>query len=120
MVGAFLVMSSIQISWLRSSIRMKQQLFDASVHQALTEVSELVTQPSMEILTMELEAMSSPNPKSHSNSSPIGQGIDVLERRMLARMDAFELGDMINNVLENRGVLAEAWVAVFDRYGQPV
>lgn len=120
MVGAFLVMSSIQISWLRSSIRMKQQLFDASVHQALTEVSELVTQPSMEILTMELEAMSSPNPKSHSNNSPIGQGIDVLERRMLARMDAFELGDMINNVLENRGVLAEAWVAVFDRYGQPV
>lgn len=116
MVGAFLTMSSIQVIWLRSSVRMKQQIFDDSVKHALNEVADMVTRPSMEILTMELEAMSA----STGSGAPIGQGMDALERRMLARVDAFRVDSILGEALVKRGVTAEPWVAVFDRYGQPV
>lgn len=120
MVGAFLTMSTIQISWLRSSIRMKQQLFDDSVQHALNEVADLITRPSTEILTMELEAMSNPASSHPQAGPPIGQGIGMLERRMLIRIDAFRVDSLISSTLSYRGIDAEAWVAVFDRYGQPV
>lgn len=120
MVGAFLTMSTIQVSWLRSSIRMRQQLFDDQVQQALNDVAELIMRPSTAILTMELEAMSDPSGKVVHGTRPIGEGIDELERRMLVRIDAFRVDSLIRRTLEETGVEAEAWVAVFDRYGQPV
>ncbi len=115
MVFAFLGMSTIQIHWLRSSVRMKQQLFDDNVAHALSEVEDFLTQPSAAALQAQLEAV---------NSDPgipsIGAALSSAERTMLQRMDAFMVDSLIQEALHEHGIAAKPVIGVFDRFGQPV
>jgi two-component system, OmpR family, phosphate regulon sensor histidine kinase PhoR len=115
MVFAFLGMSTIQIHWLRSSVRMKQQLFDDNVAHALSEVQLFLTQPSTAALQAALEAV-----ESDPGTPSIGKALSGAERAMLQRMDAFMVDSLIREALRAHGVAADPVIGVFDRFGQPV
>lgn len=115
MVAAFLGMSAIQIHWLRSSVRMKQQLFDDNVAHALAEVKGFLTQTTTTTLQAELEAIEAP-----SNALTIGKTLSAEERQMLQRMDAFMVDSLIRQSLHEHGINRPPIIGVFDCYGQPV
>lgn len=115
MVAAFLGMSAIQIHWLRSSVRMKQQLFDDNVAHALAEVKAFLTQSTTTALQAELEAIDTP-----ANALTIGKTLAAEERQMLQRMDAFMVDSLIREGLRAHGIDRAPIIGVFDRFGQPV
>lgn len=114
MVIAFLGLSTIQIHWLRSSVRMKQQLFDDHVSSALSEVKQFMLQPSTTSLQLQLNSIN-----ATANVPSIGEGMLGAEEVMLERMDAFMLDSLIQNALRDQGVMAELVIGVFDRFGEP-
>ena len=57
MVLAFVTMSTIQIVWLRTSVQMREQLFDDNVYHSLNQVSEMLTKTSTGMLQIDLEAL---------------------------------------------------------------
>lgn len=118
MVTAFLAMSTVQVLWLRDSVRLKHQLFDDNVEHALSQVADRFLRPSVDLLTMELEAI----PISGDGGGSIGTGArtDALTERMLVRMDAYRLDSLVSESLKEHGIQSAAVVGVFDVYGQPV
>ena len=118
MVTAFLAMSTVQVLWLRDSVRLKHQLFDDNVEHALSQVADRFLRPSVDLLTMELEAI----PISGDGGGSIGTGArtDALTERMLIRMDAYRLDSLVSESLKEHGIQSAAVVGVFDVYGQPV
>lgn len=118
MVTAFLAMSTVQVLWLRDSVRLKHQLFDDNVEHALSQVADRFLRPSVDLLTMELEAIST----SGDGGGSIGTGArtDALTERMLVRMDAYRLDSLVSESLKEHGIQSAAVVGVFDVYGQPV
>jgi len=118
MVTAFLAMSTVQVLWLRDSVRLKHQLFDDNVEHALSQVADRFLRPSVDLLTMELEAIST----SGDGGGSIGTGArtDALTERMLIRMDAYRLDSLVSESLKEHGIQSAAVVGVFDVYGQPV
>ena len=61
MVLAFVTMSTIQIVWLRTSVQMREQLFDDNVYHSLNQVSEMLTKTSTGMLQIDLEALAAAN-----------------------------------------------------------
>ena len=115
MVTAFLAMSTVQVLWLRDSVRLKHQLFDDNVEHALSQVADRFLRPSVDLLTMELEAIST----SGDGGGSIGTGArtDALTERMLIRMDAYRLDSLVSESLKEHGIQSAAVVGVFDVYG---
>jgi len=64
MVFALVTMSTVQIVWLRSSVKMRQQIFDDNVQHSLNQLSEMLTRPSADMLQIDLEAI----PESNENN----------------------------------------------------
>jgi len=118
MVTAFLAMSTVQVLWLRDSVRLKHQLFDDNVEHALSQVADRFLRPSVDLLTMELEAI--PISGDGGGSSGTGARTDALTERMLIRMDAYRLDSLVSESLKEHGIQSAAVVGVFDVYGQPV
>jgi two-component system phosphate regulon sensor histidine kinase PhoR len=118
MVTAFLAMSTVQVLWLRDSVRLKHQLFDDNVEHALSQVADRFLRPTVDLLTTELEAM----PTSGDGGGSIGTGArtDALTERMLVRMDAYRLDSLVSESLQEHGIQSAPVVGVFDAYGQPV
>ena len=118
MVTAFLAMSTVQVLWLRDSVRLKHELFDDNVEHALSQVADRFLRPTVDMLTMELESM----PASGETGGSIASGArtDALTERMLARMDAYALDSLISTSLDEHGIATGAVVGVFDAFGQPV
>lgn len=115
MAAAFLGMSAIQIHWLRSSVRMKQQLFDDNVAHALAEVKAVLTQSTTTTLQAQLDAID-----AQTNALTIGKPLSADERQMLQRMDAFMVDSLIQQQLREHGIDQVPILGVFDQYGQPV
>lgn len=118
MVTAFLAMSTVQVLWLRDSVRLKHELFDDNVEHALSQVADRFLRPTVDMLTMELESM----PATGGSGGTIGTGArtDALTERMLARMDAFRLDSLVVESLKEHGIRTAAVIGVFDAFGQPV
>ena len=70
MILAIITMSTIQVIWLRSSVQMKQQIFDDNVYHSLSQISELTTRPTTGILQLELEAIAAQQ-QSNSQQQPL-------------------------------------------------
>lgn len=122
MVLAFVTMSTIQIVWLRSSVQMREQLFDDNVYHSLNQVSEMLTKTSTGMLQIDLEALASTEGSSGiiQEKKSIGSGLDADEVRMLNRVEALRIDSVIPEILEAHGIDIASVMAVFDRYGQPV
>lgn len=125
MVLAFITMSTIQIIWLRSSVQMRQQIFDDNVQHSLSQVSEMLTRPTTGMLQLDLEAISQVSDSQEGQTvmqqpNSIGSGLDTEEKRMLRRVDALQLDSIAPKILLNHGITIPAVIAIFDRYGQPV
>ncbi len=122
MVLAFVTMSTIQIVWLRSSVQMREQLFDDNVYHSLNQVSEMLTKTSTGMLQIDLEALAPTEGSSGiiQEKKSIGSGLDADEVRMLNRVEALRIDSVIPEVLEAHGIDIASVMAVFDRYGQPV
>ena len=54
MVFALVTMSTVQVVWLRSSVKMRQQIFDDNVQHSLNQIYELLTRPSADMLQIDL------------------------------------------------------------------
>ncbi len=122
MVLAFVTMSTIQIVWLRSSVQMREQLFDDNVYHSLNQVSEMLTKTSTGMLQIDLEALAPTEGSSGiiQEKKSIGSGLDADEVRMLNRVEALRIDSVIPEILEAHGIDIASVMAVFDRYGQPV
>ena len=118
---ALVTMSTVQIVWLRSSVNMRQQIFDDNVQHSLNQLSEMLTRPSADILQIDLEAI----PESNENnliesSASLGTSLDDAENRMLNRVRALKIDSLAPVILAAHGIEIPVVVSVFDRYGQPV
>lgn len=123
MVLAFITMSTIQIVWLRSSVQMREQIFDDNVQHSLSQVAEMLTKNNTELLQIDLGAMPSTEPKDGSivaKRPSLGAGLDAEETRMLRRVEALQIDSVIPMILKAHGIDLPPVVGVFDRYGQPV
>ena len=122
MVLAFVTMSTIQIVWLRTSVQMREQLFDDNVYHSLNQVSEMLTKTSTGMLQIDLEALAAANENTDGigNTGSIGTGLDDAEVRMLNRIDALRIDSVLPVILEAHGITIPPAIGVFDRYGQPV
>ena len=121
MVFALVTMSTVQIVWLRSSVKMRQQIFDDNVQHSLNQISEMLTRPSADMLQIDLEGI----PETTKNNllrppSRLGTSLDNAETRMLNRVEALQIDSLIPIVLAAHGIEIPVVVSVFDRYGQPV
>jgi two-component system phosphate regulon sensor histidine kinase PhoR len=121
MVFALVTMSTVQIVWLRSSVKMRQQIFDDNVQHSLNQISEMLTRPSADMLQIDLEGI----PETTKNNllrppSRLGTSLDNAETRMLNRVEALQIDSLIPIVLSAHGIEIPVVVSVFDRYGQPV
>ena len=121
MVFALVTMSTVQIVWLRSSVKMRQQIFDDNVQHSLNQISEMLTRPSADMLQIDLEGI----PETTKNNllrppSRLGTSLDDAETRMLNRVEALRIDSLIPIVLAAHGIEIPVVVSVFDRYGQPV
>ena len=122
MVLAFVTMSTIQIVWLRTSVQMREQLFDDNVYHSLNQVSEMLTKTSTGMLQIDLEALAAANENTNGigNAGSIGTGLDDAEVRMLNRIEALRIDSVLPVILEAHGIAIPPAIGVFDRYGQPV
>jgi two-component system phosphate regulon sensor histidine kinase PhoR len=122
MVLAFVTMSTIQIVWLRTSVQMREQLFDDNVYHSLNQVSEMLTKTSTGMLQIDLEALAAANENTDGigNTGSIGTGLDDAEVRMLNRIEALRIDSVLTVILEAHGITIPPAIGVFDRYGQPV
>ncbi len=122
MVLAFVTMSTIQIVWLRTSVQMREQLFDDNVYHSLNQVSEMLTKTSTGMLQIDLEALAAANENTDGigNTGSIGTGLDDAEVRMLNRIEALRIDSVLPVTLEAHGITIPPAIGVFDRYGQPV
>lgn len=122
MVLAFVTMSTIQIVWLRTSVQMREQLFDDNVYHSLSQVSEMLTKTSTGMLQIDLEALAAANENTDGigNTGSIGTGLDDAEVRMLNRIEALRIDSVLPVILEAHGITIPPAIGVFDRYGQPV
>lgn len=121
MVLAFITMSTIQIVWLRSSVQMREELFDDNVYHSLNQVSEMLTKTSTGMLQIDLEAMAASAEEERLISSrSIGTGLDEEEERMLNRIEALRIDSVLPVILQAHGIDIPTVMGVFDRYGQPV
>ncbi|MGB0249197.1 MAG: sensor histidine kinase [Flavobacteriales bacterium] len=122
MVLAFVTMSTIQIVWLRTSVQMREQLFDDNVYHSLNQVSEMLTKTSTGMLQIDLEALAVANDNNDGigNTGSIGTGLDDAEVRMLNRIEALRIDSVLPVILEAHGITIPPAIGVFDRYGQPV
>ena len=122
MVLAFVTMSTIQIVWLRTSVQMREQLFDDNVYHSLNQVSEMLTKTSTGMLQIDLEALAASNENvgGIGNKGSIGTGLDEAEVRMLNRIEALRIDSVLPVILEAHGITIPPAIGVFDRYGQPV
>ena len=122
MVLAFVTMSTIQIVWLRTSVQMREQLFDDNVYHSLNQVSEMLTKTSTGMLQIDLEALAAANENTAGigNAGSIGKGLDDAEVRMLNRIEALRIDSVLPVILEAHGITIPPAIGVFDRYGQPV
>ena len=122
MVLAFVTMSTIQIVWLRTSVQMREQLFDDNVYHSLNQVSEMLTKTSTGMLQIDLEALAVANENTDGigNTGSIGTGLDDAEVRMLNRIEALRIDSVLPVILEAHGITIPPAIGVFDRYGQPV
>tara|TARA_X000000950_G_scaffold171586_1_gene209095 strand:+ start:320 stop:1660 length:1341 start_codon:yes stop_codon:yes gene_type:complete len=122
MVLAFVTMSTIQIVWLRTSVQMREQLFDDNVYHSLNQVSEMLTKTSTGMLQIDLQALAAANKNTDGigNTGSIGTGLDDAEVRMLNRIETLRIDSVLPVILEAHGITIPPAIGVFDRYGQPV
>ncbi|HBP44972.1 MAG TPA: hypothetical protein DD635_03665 [Flavobacteriales bacterium] len=122
MVLAFVTMSTIQIVWLRTSVQMREELFDDNVYHSLNQVGEMLTTTSTGMLQIDLEALATTNENTRgiSTKSSIGTGLDEEEVRMLNRIEALRIDSILPVILIAHGITIPPTIGVFDRYGQPV
>tara|TARA_B100001057_G_scaffold498611_1_gene606199 strand:+ start:1248 stop:2636 length:1389 start_codon:yes stop_codon:yes gene_type:complete len=122
MVLAFVTMSTIQIVWLRTSVQMREELFDDNVYHSLNQVGEMLTTTSTGMLQIDLEALATANENTRgiSTKSSIGTGLDEEEVRMLNRIEALRIDSILPVILIAHGITIPPTIGVFDRYGQPV
>jgi two-component system phosphate regulon sensor histidine kinase PhoR len=121
MVFALVTMSTVQVVWLRSSVKMRQQIFDDNVQHSLNQISELLTRPSADMLQIDLEAISeSKESDLVTSSSGMGSSLDNSETRMLNRVEALKIDSLVPVILTAHGIDIPVIVSIFDRYGQPV
>jgi two-component system phosphate regulon sensor histidine kinase PhoR len=122
MVLAFVTMSTIQIVWLRSSVQMREQIFDDNVQHSLNQVAEMLTKNSTGMLQIDLGAL--PGQISQGtvvrNKQSLGNALDEEETRMLRRVQALRIDSVLPVILKAHGIDLPAVIGVFDRYGQPV
>ncbi len=122
MVLAFVTMSTIQIVWLRSSVQMREQIFNDNVQHSLSQASEMLNRSTTSMLQIDLEAVPTGGPTNGviRTKQSIGSGLDAEETRMLRRIEALSIDSVIPLLLKAHGIEVDAIVGVFDRYGQPV
>ena len=127
MILAFGTLSTVQVIWLRSSVQMRQHIFDDNVRHGLVQVSHMLTQRTTAFLQLDLEALSVQSDEKSTgdqavirNSDPVSQALEQEDQRLLMRMDAVQLDSILAISFEQYGILTPACVAVFDRYGQPL
>ncbi|MDA1336427.1 MAG: HAMP domain-containing sensor histidine kinase [Bacteroidetes bacterium] len=121
MVLALITMSTIQVIWLRTSVQMKEQIFDDNVQHSLSQVAEMLTKSSTGMLQIDLEALHGENSGEFiQNKSSIGSGLDAEEKKMLKRVEALKIDSVIPTILKEHAINIPAVIGIFDRYGQPV
>ena len=122
MVLAFVTMSTIQIVWLRSSVKMREQIFDDNVQHSLSQVAEMLTKNNTGMLQIDLGALPGQAPQGAivSNKQSLGNALDEEETRMLRRVQALRIDSVLPMILKAHGIDLPAVIGVFDRYGQPV
>lgn len=122
MVLAFVTMSTIQIVWLRSSVKMREQIFDDNVQHSLSQVAEMLTKNNTGMLQIDLEALPGQGTQGNvvSNKQSLGNALDEEEMRMLRRVQALRIDSVLPVILIAHGIDLPAVIGVFDRYGQPV
>ena len=118
MVLAFIIMSSIQLLWLRSSIALREDAFDQNVAVALVDVSDILTFSATDMLQLELDQVNAT--ADEPTSTPfVVKALSEAERAMLNRIDAFGVDSLVRVALSGQGITAVPAVGVFDRYGRP-
>jgi two-component system phosphate regulon sensor histidine kinase PhoR len=118
MVLAFVIMSSVQVLWLRSSIALREDAFDHSISVALEDVRDILNFSPTELLQLELSQVGAV--QDESASSPfVVNALSQAESAMLKRMDAFGVDSLVRVSLAGQGITATPSVGVFDRYGRP-
>jgi len=106
MMLAFVTMSTIQIVWLRSSVQMREQIFDDNVQHSLNQVAEMLTKNSTGMLQIDLGALPGEVPQGNvvSNKQSLGNALDEEETRMLRRVQALRIDSVLPVILKGHGI----------------
>ena len=96
MVFALVTMSTVQIVWLRSSVKMRQQIFDDNVQHSLNQLSENADAAPPQI-SSRLIWKRFRNPTKTTSFNPLrvlGTSLDDAENRMLNRVRALKIDSL--------------------------
>jgi len=110
---AVLIISLIQVKWLKTSLDLQKKIFDQSVEQLLNTVSHWILVEadfaSLEI-DHETEALGDPL---------IADGLQRQSRAILLRMETIPMDSLLSLSLREHGIETSVVFGAFDRYGQP-
>jgi two-component system phosphate regulon sensor histidine kinase PhoR len=110
---AVLIISLIQVKWLKTSLDLQKKIFDQSVEQLLNTVSHWILVDA-DFASLEIDH------ESEGLGDPlIADGLQRQSRAILLRMETIPMDSLLSLSLRDQGIETSVVFGAFDRYGQP-
>ena len=110
---AVLIISLIQVKWLKTSLDLQKKIFDQSVEQLLNTVSHWILVEA-DFASLEIDH------ESEGLGDPlIADGLQRQSRAILLRMETIPMDSLLSLSLREHGIETSVVFGAFDRYGQP-
>ena len=110
---AVLIISLIQVKWLKTSLDLQKKIFDQSVEQLLNTVSHWI------LVEADFASLEIDHETDNLGDPLIADGLQRQSRAILLRMETIPMDSLLSLSLREHGIETSVVFGAFDRYGQP-
>ena len=110
---AVLIISIIQVNWLKTSLDLQKKIFDQSVEQLLNTVSHWI------LVEADFASLEIDHETEDLGDPLIADGLQRQSRAILLRMETIPMDSLLSLSLREHGIETSVVFGAFDRYGQP-
>jgi len=110
---AVLIISLIQVKWLKTSLDLQKKIFDQSVEQLLNTVSHWI------LVEADFASLEIDHESEDLGDPLIADGLQRQSRAILLRMETIPMDSLLSLSLKEHGIETSVVFGAFDRYGQP-
>ena len=110
---AVLIISLIQVKWLKTSLDLQKKIFDQSVEQLLNTVSHWI------LVEADFASLEIDHETEDLGDPLIADGLQRQSRAILLRMETIPMDSLLSLSLREHGIETSVVFGAFDRYGQP-